>query len=956
MLQRAASNAYSWWWASHIRTKQSKWLEQSLQDMEEKVQYMVKLIEEDGDSFAKRAEMYYKKRPELINFVEESYRAYRSLAERYDHISTELQNANNTIASVFPEEVQFAMDDEEEYGCPRIQKDSSQVSRPNVPKVPKVPSRDLKGLITSASKNLKPKKPSKTSNTNNTVAKSGLSKSGALEEIDKVQKEILALQTVREFVTSSYESGLAKCWEIENQITEKQERVFSLQEEFGVGKVIEDDEARTLMVEAALKSCQDTLAQLQEKQERSTKEARAECKRIEDAREKLESLKHKFLPHQEKPLDKEATRKAEEKLASLNQEMGVTRERQELEALREKIKEHFDAGSKASLTVAELAEKIDELVNKVISLETAVSSQTALIDRLRTETNDLQAQIQSLEDDKATVTDGTNNLSSRLWEMETKLHGVQDLNQNVENQNNNLQTHFTEACCSLNHLAEKLRSVKPDEELDILEEEERSLEVKSQEDMPRNGDSYLNPGDLKKVEDKHEHVLSTSVKKQEQDEEEKVSQSPENNNAISENRQDPKSGDKVEKHNLSQTADNLPKAELQEVATEKEVEPSWPQMLLNGLEDKEKVLLTEYTAIQRNYKDVKKQLSEAEKKNQDNLFETTVQIRELRSTIAKRDEVIQSLRQKLNLPQESVDGSKDLKDDQQTHSDLLDDRSAKPEATTEVSTINEIPPTKNDEDDIKLMLVGEPQALSPVEEKLRMNIDAILDENLDFWLRFSTSFHQIQKLKTEVQDLQDEISKLKEKEKTKQEGSTKSDLTKQGGSTKSDFKSDLRPIYKHLREIQTELTVWLEQSALLKDELQRRFSSLCDIQEEITKALKAGVEEEEMKFTSYQAAKFQGEVLNMKQENNKVSDELQAGLDHVTSLQLEIEQTLAKLDEEFGLSGSNNQTQLSHSGSGSRVPLRSFIFGTKAKKQRHSIFSCMNPALHRKYLRAGLPM
>lgn len=31
MLQRAASNACSWWWASHIRTKQSKWLEQSLQ-------------------------------------------------------------------------------------------------------------------------------------------------------------------------------------------------------------------------------------------------------------------------------------------------------------------------------------------------------------------------------------------------------------------------------------------------------------------------------------------------------------------------------------------------------------------------------------------------------------------------------------------------------------------------------------------------------------------------------------------------------------------------------------------------------------------------------------------------------------------------------------------------------------------------------------------------------------
>ncbi|KAL5820001.1 hypothetical protein ACOSQ4_023843 [Xanthoceras sorbifolium] len=59
-------------------------------DMEEKVGITLKLIQEDGDSFAKRAEMYYKRRAELINFVEESYRAYRALAERYDHISSPL--------------------------------------------------------------------------------------------------------------------------------------------------------------------------------------------------------------------------------------------------------------------------------------------------------------------------------------------------------------------------------------------------------------------------------------------------------------------------------------------------------------------------------------------------------------------------------------------------------------------------------------------------------------------------------------------------------------------------------------------------------------------------------------------------------------------------------------------------------------------------------------------------
>ncbi|KAM0016897.1 putative protein Networked (NET), actin-binding (NAB) [Helianthus debilis subsp. tardiflorus] len=46
---------------------------------------MIKLIEEDADSFARRAEMYYKKRPDLMKLVEELYKAYCALAERYDH-------------------------------------------------------------------------------------------------------------------------------------------------------------------------------------------------------------------------------------------------------------------------------------------------------------------------------------------------------------------------------------------------------------------------------------------------------------------------------------------------------------------------------------------------------------------------------------------------------------------------------------------------------------------------------------------------------------------------------------------------------------------------------------------------------------------------------------------------------------------------------------------------------
>lgn len=84
--------------------------------MNDRVTVILKLLGEEADSFAKRAEMYYKRRPEVISNVEEAYRAYRALAERYDHVSGELHKANHTIAAAFPEQVQYAMleDDDED--------------------------------------------------------------------------------------------------------------------------------------------------------------------------------------------------------------------------------------------------------------------------------------------------------------------------------------------------------------------------------------------------------------------------------------------------------------------------------------------------------------------------------------------------------------------------------------------------------------------------------------------------------------------------------------------------------------------------------------------------------------------------------------------------------------------------------------------------------------------------
>lgn len=903
---------------------------------------MLKLLQEDGDSFAKRAEMYYKKRPELISFVEESYRAYRALAERYDHISTELQNANTTIASVFPDQVpNFAMDDDIDMS--KFAKRSN-ISGANVPNVPKLPVKDLKSAVRVATKKLQPRKSMKYTggSTNVVVKSSGLSKPEAMGEIDKLQKEILALQTEKEFVKSSYEIGLSKYWEFEKGIKEKQERICGLQDEFGESVAIEDEEARRLMTETAIKSCQEKLVELQEKQEKSYEEAREEHVKIKESKEKLRSMASQFLGDESvfaKDDGDEVRRTAE-----LDHEIKeMSRKKKELESVKEKIREHFESGANSSLNGTDMAEKVDELVNKVISLESAVSSQTALIQRLRNETNGLQTQISTLETDKALLADDKSDLRNKLKEMEEKLKALQDLDRNVLDKSSNLQTHFDDACHNLDNLSGgNLHEVKPESEsdnlaisiepqkdlegekrtLDISEEikehqketgeEKKEAPVKSVKfEQTRNAtiaeDSTIPSTNPDTVLESTEKVDSDLEKQDASDKTDSVLDNVLENQAASD-QTDSVLDSVLEKQGESDKIDSVPSnvsekesdisfnGEQQEDQKEKEGEPDWKEMFMKGMENREKHLLTEYTTILRNFKDMKKTLDETKTK--------------MKTENATKDDEIKLLREKMSLLQKGLGDSNDLMENQ----------------------------LSNDDYSIGFM-AAENQNMSLVEEQFRLNIDELLEENLDFWLRFSTAFGQIQSYDTSIEDLQAEISKLEQRRK--QDGSS---------TAKYALRSDVRPLYVHLREINTDLGLWLEKGAALKEELKSRFESLCNIQDEITKALKSSAEDDDFRFTSYQAAKFQGEVLNMKQENNKVADELQAGLDHITTLQLEVDKTLGKLIDEFALSGSKNKSDLDlqHSDSRSRVPLRSFIFGSKQKRAKPSIFSCMHPSLYRK--------
>lgn len=92
----------SWGWSSPQSLQQSQWLRINLSELDKKTKAMLTLIEDDGDSLAKNAKMYYRRKPKLKQMVEEFNRAYRYLAEKYDQLwseSTHVQTSEFSSSS-----------------------------------------------------------------------------------------------------------------------------------------------------------------------------------------------------------------------------------------------------------------------------------------------------------------------------------------------------------------------------------------------------------------------------------------------------------------------------------------------------------------------------------------------------------------------------------------------------------------------------------------------------------------------------------------------------------------------------------------------------------------------------------------------------------------------------------------------------------------------------------------
>ena len=298
----------------------------------------------------------------------------------------------------------------------------------------------------------------------------------------------------------------------------------------------------------------------------------------------------------------------------------VEKETQDLEVWRKEIEEQLEVSSNASLTLSPLVEKIDDLVQRVVNLETAVFSENALVKRLKSDADELQEHAKSLEEDKEALIEGSDIMDNRMNELEEELSRVKDLVKTVVEQNNSLKARFTEASCSINHLSVKLQTVKMDEEVENTglsqevktgsdEKPDRGMEEHEIELAPDDSSALKDSGI--KMEGKGKDISAEGGNYVDHESSNKFDDD-------SDKALEPREEDKAEKKYLSETASTIPDTEIEELGSDEEEEqPNWRQLYLNGLDDREKILLDEYSSVLRNYKELRKKLNDVDKKNRE---------------------------------------------------------------------------------------------------------------------------------------------------------------------------------------------------------------------------------------------------------------------------------------------------------------------------------------------------
>ncbi|KAJ6817704.1 protein NETWORKED 1D-like isoform X1 [Iris pallida] len=374
---------YSWWWDSHISPKNSRWLQENLTDMDKNVKAMIKLIEEDADSFRKRAEMYYRKRPELMKLVEEFYRAYRALAERYDHATGALRQAHRTMAEAFPDQIPFLLPDESVSGL------SSEMLSLNDADTIKEGFRQMNGMF-STGEEATPADSAEASQLSEENQRLKNQITSESERADKAQADIDSLKGTISKLESEKETDSLQCQLSQERISSLEAELSRAQEEM---KKLNDEMLSSIN---NLKIVEEQRHLLEEGNQRLKNQITFESERADKAQADVESLKGTIS---ELESAKETAflqcQLSRERISSLEDELSRTQEDMK------KLNEEMLSNITNLKSVEEQCHLLEE-VNKYLQLELDICKEKAKTNQaeLDTRQEELEKLKVSIEEEK----------------------------------------------------------------------------------------------------------------------------------------------------------------------------------------------------------------------------------------------------------------------------------------------------------------------------------------------------------------------------------------------------------------------------------------------------------------------------------------------------------------------------------------------------------------------------
>uniref|UniRef100_K7MMM6 NAB domain-containing protein n=1 Tax=Glycine max TaxID=3847 RepID=K7MMM6_SOYBN len=300
--------------------------------------------------------MYYKKCPELMKMVEEFYRAYRALAERYDHATGVIRHAHKTMAEAFPNQVPMMMTDD----LPAI---SPTETEPHTPKM-RHPAGN--GGYTG--------EPDSPLNKTGLKQLNDLYIPGEQENLPKFARRGLNFFETRE-ESNEQNSGSNNTLSESKRVTKDETVILALKK--AIAKLEDEKEAGLLQYQQSLEKMSNLELEVSTAQENSRKlderasKAEAEVQALKEAQIKLQAESEASLLQYQQCLEKISN--LEKNISSLQKEAGELNERAtkaetESESLKQELA-RVEAEKEATLvqynqcleTISKLEERIKEV-------------------------------------------------------------------------------------------------------------------------------------------------------------------------------------------------------------------------------------------------------------------------------------------------------------------------------------------------------------------------------------------------------------------------------------------------------------------------------------------------------------------------------------------------------------------------------------------------------------------